>query len=176
MLSGLDPGSRTTPFRNNRAIEKGAFSEGSQGTYRCARGDPRFVWSALLLASILVVDLTRMESVTTAQAHRICADSVEACTAGQGGMAGWCVETSSGWAIRTSVRLTPVMYLSSRRLEDHERQHITDLAFRLRHFQDAIGLLNFASRLSCASAVEQERLGFPSRLDTFVRESNARLH
>jgi hypothetical protein len=128
------------------------------------------VWTAILVISTALVNV-----VGEKEMRRTCGDGVWGCTRVGGGLAAWCVENGEGWSMRTAVRIDPVMYLSSRRTEDHERRHLADLQLRVRQFQTAANGTVFSSAAQCRSAADEIRERFPKVLQSFVDQSNEQL-
>jgi hypothetical protein len=128
------------------------------------------VWAAVLVISTALINVVGEKEI-----RRTCGDGVWGCTRLEGGLAAWCVENGAGWSMRTAVRIDPVMYLSTRLTEDHERRHLADLQLRMRQFQAAAGSTMFPSAGQCRSAADEMRERFPAVLQSLIDHSNEQL-
>ena len=60
-----------------------------------------------------------------------------------------CERTPLGWAIRSQVRVVPVMYLTNTRYLQHETLHVADFRFYLGKHVQALAEKNFETRYDC---------------------------
>jgi hypothetical protein len=80
------------------------------------------------------------------------------------------------WHLEPSATFRPRIVLYNIRSLPHEQEHIMDIRDAAATYMDELRVMTFSSDTACEQKASVERAAFGSRLQTFAKLSNAKLH
>ena len=87
-----------------------------------------------------------------------------------------CFGSDSGWRIHARAQFIPRIVLSPSAALQHERMHIDEVRSAVTEHLATLTSIEFSSSVDCETRSHKASAAFPSVMDEFQRQSNARHH